>query len=83
MGEVNELETYGKIEDLGTYVAKADSLEKRVIEAITTIDEFNEEERAFKWEETFYPLRKQVLHFSLRTISLPWSTTTLGPITNV
>ena len=60
MKDVEALETYGNIEELSKYQSKTTNLEIKVIGAITTIDKFNEEERSFNWEESFYPKRKQV-----------------------
>lgn len=58
--QVEEFQSYGDIEELPRYLKKALTLDGRLIKAIQIVDQFNEEERAFQWEESFYPLRKVV-----------------------
>ena len=36
------------------------TLESKLITAMEKIDKFNEEEKAFGWESTQYPLRKEI-----------------------
>lgn len=58
--QVEEFQYFGDIEELPKYVKKATSLDARLAKAIQIIEEFNAEEKAYKFEESFYPLRKQV-----------------------
>ena len=51
---------WGDIEEVDRYHRKAQSLENRLIAAMDKIDKFNEEEVAFGWEITQYPLRKRI-----------------------
>ncbi|KAI4465685.1 dynein axonemal heavy chain 7-related [Holotrichia oblita] len=57
---VDDLQNNGNIEDLPKYHKKATQLDNRLIGAMEKIDRFNEEEHAFKFELSQYPLRKQV-----------------------
>lgn len=60
MRQVDELQTYGDINDLQKYQKKAQILTNKLDNAMERIDQFNEEEKAFEWEESFFPMRKQV-----------------------
>ncbi|XP_056634815.1 dynein axonemal heavy chain 7 [Diorhabda sublineata] len=57
---VDELENNGNIDELPKYHKKATKLDERLIHAMAKIDSFNEEEAAFGFELSQYPLRKQV-----------------------
>lgn len=58
--QVDEFQTFGDVDELPRYLKKALTLDSRLQKAIDIIDKFNEEERAFGWEESYYPLRKVV-----------------------
>ncbi|KYN44278.1 Dynein heavy chain 7, axonemal [Trachymyrmex septentrionalis] len=58
--QVEEMKYWGDIEEVDRYHRKAQSLENRLIAAMDKIDKFNEEEVAFGWEITQYPLRKRI-----------------------
>lgn len=54
------MQYWGEIEEVFRYQQKAQVLEDRLIMAMDKIDKFNEEETAYGWEITQYPLRKQI-----------------------
>ncbi|XP_045470082.1 dynein axonemal heavy chain 7 [Harmonia axyridis] len=56
---VDEMEQNGDINDLPKYHKKATQLDNRLINAMERIDAFNEEEAAFGFELSQYPIRKQ------------------------
>ena len=58
--QVEEFQSYGDMEELPRYLKKALTLDGRLQKAVEIIDQFNEEERAYGFEESNYPLRKQV-----------------------
>ncbi|OXU28216.1 hypothetical protein TSAR_011727, partial [Trichomalopsis sarcophagae] len=58
--QVEEYQYLGDIEEIFRYQKKAQSLENKLISAMEKIDRFNEEEKAFGWENTQYPLRKEI-----------------------
>lgn len=69
MRQVEELQTYGDINELQRYQKKAHMLDSKLDQAMTRIDQFNEEEKAYKWEESFFPMRKQVsILYSLTSV---------------
>ncbi|KAF7280376.1 hypothetical protein GWI33_006107 [Rhynchophorus ferrugineus] len=57
---VDELQYNGNVEELPRYHKKATKLDERLITAMERIDRFNEEEQAFGFELSQYPLRKQI-----------------------
>ncbi|KAJ8888875.1 hypothetical protein PR048_008369 [Dryococelus australis] len=54
---LEELKTYGDIEDLARYLKKSLHLDSHIQGALLKIQQFNSEEKAFKWEQSSYPLR--------------------------
>ncbi|PSN56752.1 Dynein heavy chain 7 [Blattella germanica] len=58
--QLEEFETYGNIEELPKYLKKAQHLDNRIQSALDKIDRFNEEEVAYGWEQSQYPLRKKL-----------------------
>lgn len=58
---VEEFQTYSDVEELPKYLKKALHLDSKLIAAMEKIDRFNEEEQAFGWELSQYPMRKKVL----------------------
>lgn len=58
--EVDDMVDFGNINDINLYVEKARNLDKKLTEAIVTIDEINKEEKYFQMNESIYPLRKMV-----------------------
>lgn len=58
--QVDEFQFFGDIEELPKYLKKASILDAQLVKAIEIIDDFNAEEKAYGFEESNYPLRKQV-----------------------
>ncbi|XP_044001453.1 dynein axonemal heavy chain 7-like [Aphidius gifuensis] len=56
----DEMQYWGDVNEIHRYKKKATKLEKRLINAMDTIDEFNKEEEMFGWEISQYPLRKEI-----------------------
>ena len=57
--QVQDYENWGDIKHLLKYKRKAGVLDNKLILAMEKIDKINEEEAAFGWELSQYPLRKQ------------------------
>lgn len=57
---MEDIQYWGDIDEILNYQKKAQALENKLIHAMQKIDKFNEEEQAFKWETTQYPLRKKI-----------------------
>lgn len=58
--QVEEYQYLGDIEEIFRYQKKAQSLENKLISAMEKIEKFNIEETSFGWENTQYPLRKEI-----------------------
>lgn len=58
--QVEQMQYCGDIEEVYRYQRRAQNLDNRLITAMEKIDKFNEEEVAFNWEITQYPLRKRI-----------------------
>ncbi|XP_071441952.1 dynein axonemal heavy chain 7 [Hetaerina americana] len=58
--QVEEFKEFGDLEELPQYLKKAQALDNKLQLGLERIDEFNADERAFQWEQSDYPLRKQV-----------------------
>lgn len=57
---MEEIQYWGDVKLVYDYQKKSQMLEDKLVGAMTKIDKFNEEELAFGWETTQYPLRKQI-----------------------
>ncbi|CAG9863347.1 unnamed protein product [Phyllotreta striolata] len=57
---VDDVENWGDINELPRYFKKATKLDERLVKALEKIDEFNEEEAAFGYELSQYPIRKKI-----------------------
>lgn len=57
--QIQDYENWGDITALAKYKKKANVLDKRLIAAMDNIDKINEEEAAYGWKLSQYPLRKQ------------------------
>lgn len=61
--QVQEYETWGDIKQLAKYKRKATILDARLVAAMDLIDRINEEEAAFGWDLSQYPIRKKAHDF--------------------
>ncbi|KAI5631027.1 dynein heavy chain and region d6 of dynein motor domain-containing protein [Phthorimaea operculella] len=59
-GQIEEFQYWGDINELPEYVYKAARLDEKLQQALIKIDQFNEEEVAYGFEQTQYPKRKQL-----------------------
>ncbi|XP_052827203.1 dynein axonemal heavy chain 7 [Octopus bimaculoides] len=59
--QVEELQTFGDIEEVKRYARKAQAIETKLNVAAEKIEAINNEEMAFSWDLTNYPLRQQVM----------------------
>ncbi|XP_037882003.1 dynein heavy chain 7, axonemal-like [Glossina fuscipes] len=57
--QVQTYPEWGDIKQLAKYKRKANILDARLVQAMDTIDQINEEESAYGWDLTQYPLRKK------------------------
>lgn len=57
--QVQEYDNWGEIKNLAKYKKKAAVLDARLIQAMEKIDQINEEEAAYGWELSQYPIRKK------------------------
>lgn len=57
--QVQDYENWGDIKHLSRYKRKATILDNRLIVAMETIDKINEEETAYGWDLSQYPIRKK------------------------
>lgn len=57
--QVKEYDSWGEIKNLHKYKKKATALDNKLDAAMEKIDQINEEETAYGWELSQYPLRKQ------------------------
>ncbi|KAK0094203.1 hypothetical protein PV326_011565 [Microctonus aethiopoides] len=60
--QVDEIQHWGDIEEVFRYQKKAQNLENKLNAAMDKIEKFNEEEIAFGWETTQYPMRKNIVN---------------------
>ncbi|XP_055588743.1 dynein axonemal heavy chain 7 isoform X2 [Uranotaenia lowii] len=58
-GQLQEYDSWGDIKHLQRYKRKATGLDNKLSAALEKIDHINEEEIAYGWELSQYPLRKQ------------------------
>ena len=68
--QVEDLKSCGNLEDLPKYVKKVQHLDAHIHNALDKIQCFNEEEDAYGWERSQFPLQKQVRHGLLIIIIL-------------
>lgn len=57
--QLQEYVKWGDIKKLSKYAKKSTIIDKKLTLAMAKIDEINEEEAAYGWELSWYPLRKQ------------------------
>ncbi|KAH8377909.1 hypothetical protein KR093_007822, partial [Drosophila rubida] len=57
--QVQTYDTWGEIKQLSKYKKRATVLDQRLVTAMETIDQINEEETAYGWDLSQYPVRKK------------------------
>lgn len=57
--QVKEYDSWGDIKNLQKYKRKATALDNKLVAAMEKIDHINEEETAYGWDLSQYPIRKQ------------------------
>jgi dynein heavy chain len=70
--QLEDLKSYGNLEDLPKYLKRVQHLDARIQNALDKIQCFNEEEDAYGWERSEFPLQKQVRH-GLPIIIILWN----------
>lgn len=60
--QLEELATFGDVQEVKRYQKKAEALNTRLEEAAERIEGFNLEEDAFDWERSKYPLRSKLVN---------------------
>ncbi|XP_067140193.1 dynein axonemal heavy chain 7 isoform X4 [Centruroides vittatus] len=58
---LNEFTYFGDIFEVQQYLQKAQDLDKKLQDSAAIVNEFNEEEAAYGWEITSYPLRTELI----------------------
>jgi dynein heavy chain len=58
--QLEDLKSYGNLEDLPKYLKKVQHLDARIHNALDKIQCFNKEEDAYGWELSQFPQQKQV-----------------------
>jgi dynein heavy chain len=58
--QLEDLRSFGNLEDLPKYLKKVQHLDARIQNALDKIQCFNQEEEAYGWEQSQFPLRKKV-----------------------
>lgn len=60
--QIEEFHSFGELHEISRYLKKAQALHSRLEVASDKINAINEEEEAFGWDTTTYPLRQQVVN---------------------
>lgn len=58
--QMEEFETFGDLQEVRRYMKKAQALNAKLEDAQAKIEGFNNEEDAFEWERTQYPLKNKL-----------------------
>ena len=59
--QLQELDTFGDLQEVKRYLKKAQALNARLEEAAERIEGFNIEEDAFEWDRSQYPQRSKLV----------------------
>jgi len=68
--QLEDLKSYGNLEDLPKYLKKVQHLDARIHNALDKIQCFNAEEDAYGWKRSQFPLQEHVRHCLLIIIIL-------------